>query len=76
MVAAGFDEKPCSDQTMSRYRKHYTAQYERRAIPLSLHVTLGSRNANTCISIHWHRDEQTRKVVVGHCGRHLPNTLS
>jgi hypothetical protein len=76
MVALGFDEKPCSDLTMSRYRKHYHADYDRRWIPLSFHVTLGSRNANTCLSIHWHRDEMTRKVVVGHCGRHLPNTLS
>jgi hypothetical protein len=76
MRQLGFDERPCSDLTMKRHRKHYHASYGVREIPLSLHMTLGSRNANTCLSIHWCRDDLTRRVVVGHCGRHLPNTLS
>jgi len=37
-------------------------------------VTLGSRNQNTCMSIHWWHDSERRRFVIGHCGKHLPNT--
>jgi len=28
------------------------------------------------MSIHWFRDEETRRTIIGHCGRHLTNTMS
>ncbi|MEY3027016.1 MAG: hypothetical protein RLZZ238_1913 [Planctomycetota bacterium] len=29
---------------------------------------------NTCMSIHWWHDRQNGRFVIGHCGKHLPNT--
>lgn len=38
------------------------------------HITLGSGNANTCLSIHYLFEDG--KFVIAHVGRHLSNTLS
>jgi hypothetical protein len=51
-------------------------RFEGEEIELSQHVTLGSRNQNTCLSIHWWHDKGTGRFVVGHCGKHLPNSLT
>ena len=72
----GFTMKPCSDGTMKRHRRHYYIGFEGRKICISHHVTLGSRNQNTCLSIHWWHDEERGRFVIGHCGKHLPNTLT
>ena len=76
MRELGFDEKDCTDGTMRHWSNDYYVRYEGRQVPIGQHVTLGSRNANTCLSIHWWRDESRRMTIVAHCGRHLPNTLS
>lgn len=70
----GFTMKPCSEGTMKRHRRHYFINFEGRKICISHHVTLGSRNQNTCLSIHWWHDEARGRFVIGHCGKHLPNT--
>lgn len=72
----GFRKKPCSGATMKRYYRFYHMNYEKREVDLSRHVTLGSRSQNTCISIHWWHDETRQRFIIGHCGRHLPNTRS
>ena len=72
----GFEERLCSSQTVSRYTRHYLLRYEGKMVPIGLHMTLGSRDPNTCLSIHWWRDEANRRIVIGHCGKHLPNTLT
>ena len=38
------------------------------------HITLGSGNANTCLSIHYLFEDG--KFVIAHVGRHLSNTLT
>lgn len=72
----GFKSKPCAQSTMKRYRRFYHMVFEGSEVDLSQHVTLGSRNQNTCMSIHWWHDKANRRFVVGHCGKHLPNTLT
>lgn len=72
----GFRKKPCSGATMKRYHRFYHMTHEQREVDLSRHVTLGSRSQNTCISIHWWHDEVRQRFIIGHCGRHLPNTRS
>lgn len=72
----GFTMKPCSPETMRRNRRHYHINCEVGKIWISHHVTLGSKSQNTCISIHWWHDEENRRFVIGHCGKHLPNTLT
>ena len=70
----GFPSKPSNGLTMSRHRRFYFMPFEGREVSLSMHVTLGSRNQNTCMSIHWWHDSEGRRFVIGHCGKHLPNT--
>lgn len=72
----GHRKKPCSKGTMKRYRRFYHMAFGGHEIDLSQHVTLGSRSQNTCLSIHWWHDVEGRRFVIGHCGKHLPNTLS
>ena len=73
---AGYRMKPCSKRTMERHHRHYHICFEGQSICISQHVTLGSKSQNTCISIHWWHDEENRRFVIGHCGKHLPNTLT
>ncbi len=68
--------KFCTPETMQRFRNIYYPTYNGVKVDLSQHVTLGARNANTCLSIHWWRDPNTDRFIILHCGRHLPNSLS
>ena len=72
----GFRSKPSSAQTRKRYHRFYHMSLAGREVDLSQHVTLGSRNQNTCLSIHWWHDKEGGRFVIGHCGKHLPNTLT
>jgi hypothetical protein len=72
----GFAKKPCSKKTMKRHHRFYHMIYRGREVDLSQHITLGSRNQNTCLSIHWWHDEERGQFVIGHCGKHLPNTMT
>lgn len=72
----GYEEKGNSKTAESRFRRHYQVHWRGRLRVMGYHYTFGARDANTCLSIHWLRDEDERKIVVGHCGNHLPNTLS
>lgn len=72
----GFRSKHSSDSSMRRFHRFYHMNFEDSEVDLSLHVTLGSRNQNTCLSIHWWHDSERKRFVIGHCGKHLPNSLT
>lgn len=72
----GFRKKPCTPGTMRRLHRFYYMRFEGEQIELSQHVTLGSRNQSTCLSIHWWHEKERGRFVVGHCGKHLPNSLT
>jgi hypothetical protein len=72
----GHRKKPCSKATMKRHHRFYHMEFEGKTVDLSEHVTLGSRNQNTCLSIHWWHDSDGQRFVIGHCGKHLPNTMT
>ena len=74
LQSRGFTSKPSHHLTMARHRRFYHMRFDGREVDLSQHVTLGSRNQNTCMSIHWWHDTARRRFVIGHCGKHLPNT--
>ncbi|MFO0962876.1 MAG: hypothetical protein U0625_08210 [Phycisphaerales bacterium] len=74
--AAGYGEKRLSDTARTRFRRHYELSWEGSRRLFEAHWTFGSRDANHCLSVHWWRDDEHRRVVVGWIGRHLPNTLS
>lgn len=63
-----------SDTTKGRYGNSYIFEYEGKKLMFEPHITLGSGDANSCASIHFILDEKGEKIVVGHVGKHLPNT--
>jgi hypothetical protein len=63
-----------SATTKKMYGKHYQFEHDGKAQYFEPHITLGSGAANSCASIHFLLDHKRGKIVVGHVGRHLPNT--
>lgn len=73
----GFDYAEfISPTTKGKFGGEYTFQYDGKPILFENHVTLGAHSADTCISIHWYRDEGRKRLVIGWCGKHLSNTQS
>jgi hypothetical protein len=71
----GFVYKPAISQTTrNNWGNEYTFKYNGDKLLFEEHVTLGAGDPNTCASVHWILDKKNMVVVVGHCGRHLPNT--
>ena len=71
----GFDyADDISQTTKGKWGDEYTATYEGQKLDISPHITIGAKQPDTCISIHWawHKDE--RLVLVAHVGRHKTNT--
>jgi hypothetical protein len=73
----GFEYKEfISPTAKGKYGQDYTFTYEGQSLMFEHHVTIGAKSADTCISIHWHRDDERKRIVFGWCGRHLANTQS
>jgi hypothetical protein len=73
----GFDYAEfISPTARGKFGHEYTFHYEGQPVLCENHVTIGARSADTCISIHWHRDEARKRLVIGWCGKHLTNTQS
>jgi hypothetical protein len=71
----GFDYKDDVSQTSKgKWGNEYAAVVDGETVDFSPHITIGAKQADTCISIHmnWSRDRQ--KVLIGHVGRHKTNT--
>ncbi|MCK1284103.1 hypothetical protein IVB41_09165 [Bradyrhizobium sp. 44] len=63
-----------SATTKANYGKYYQFEYAGKKHYFEPHITLGSGDANSCASIHFIGDHKVGKFVIGHVGRHLPNT--
>ena len=63
-----------SKTTKSKHGNRYKFEYKNQKQFFEPHITLGSGDANSCASIHFILDEELEKIVIGHVGRHLPNT--
>ena len=64
-----------SQTTASNNWEDYAFLYDGVRRLFEPHVSLGkSFDPKKCLSVHWYRDEDAKKVVVGWCGRHRPNT--
>ena len=73
----GFDYSEfISPTTIGKYGEEYTFRYEGQPVLCMNHVTIGAKSADTCISVHWHRDEARKRLVIAWCGKHLSNTQS
>jgi hypothetical protein len=63
-----------SDTTRTKYKANYSFEYKNEKQLFEPHITLGSGDPNSCASIHFILDQDEGKIVIGHVGRHLPNT--
>ena len=63
-----------SDTTRTRYGKDYSFEYQDKKQLFEPHITLGSGDPNSCASIHFILDHDSGRIIIGHVGRHLPNT--
>lgn len=63
-----------SQTSKGKWKGEYTATYNGQTIDVSPHITIGAKQADTCISIHWGWDKEEVKAVVAHVGRHKTNT--
>jgi hypothetical protein len=73
--ARGFDYADDVSQTSKgKWSSEYTATYNGQELDISPHITLGAKQPDTCLSIHWawHKDEKV--ALVAHVGRHKTNT--
>ena len=63
-----------SDTTRGKFRSHYEFDYQGEKQLFEPHITIGAGDPNSCASIHFIFDQESLKMVVGHVGKHLPNT--
>jgi len=63
-----------SDTTRGKYRSDYEFIYKGRKQLFEPHITIGAGDSNSCASIHFILDQNLEKMVIGHVGKHLPNT--
>jgi predicted nucleic acid-binding Zn-ribbon protein len=70
-----------SERTRTRYGKDYSFPYEGRTWELGPHLRIGSGQgagaiARVYLTLHPGDDELPRAVIVGHVGRHLPDSTT
>ena len=71
----GFDyADDISQTTKGKWGDQYTATYGGEELDISPHITLGAKQPETCISIHWAWHRVEKVVIVAHVGRHKTNT--
>ena len=63
-----------SDTTRGKYRAHYEFEYQEQKQLFEPHITIGAGDPNSCASIHFIFDQVREKMIIGHVGKHLPNT--
>ena len=63
-----------SQTSKGKWGGEYQISYEGRDYDISPHITIGAKQADTCLSIHWAWDKDRRKVLIAHVGRHKTNT--
>lgn len=58
--------------TRGQYRQHYVVDYEGEQVWIQTHLTFKGKANENCLSIHWYADEVRKRLLIGHCGDHLP----
>lgn len=71
----GFDfSNQVSMTSKGKYGDEYKFMYKGQRCLFEKHITIGGKQANKCLSVHWYRDDDDLVLAIGHCGRHLTNT--
>lgn len=63
-----------SQTTKGKWGDQYTATYDGQELDIAPHITLGAKQPETCISIHWAWHKAEKVAIVAHVGRHKTNT--
>jgi len=63
-----------SKTTKGKWGKEYSTTYQGQELDIAPHITLGSGQPDTCLSIHWAWYEDEKVALVAHVGRHKTNT--
>lgn len=54
--------------------RNYKDVYNGKKIDIEPHVKNGNRDTDSSfVRVHFAYDEQSGKIIIGHCGKHLPN---
>lgn len=73
----GFDLRDQVSMTSKgKYGDQYKFAYKGQRLLFEKHITIGAKQPDKCLSVHWHRDDDDLVLAIGHCGRHLSNTSS
>lgn len=71
----GFDYADDISQTSKgKWGSEYVADYNGQQLNISPHITIGAKQPDSCLSIHWAWHKAEKVAVVAHVGRHKPNT--
>ena len=71
----GFDLRDQVSMTSrGKYGDQYSFMYKGQRCLFEKHITIGAKQADKCLSVHWFRDDGELVLAIGHCGRHLCNT--
>ena len=71
----GFDLRDrVSSTSKGKYADDYKFKYKGQRRLFEKHITIGGKQADKCLSVHWYRDDDDLVLAIGHCGRHLTNT--
>lgn len=71
----GFDYSDDVSQTSKgKWGDEYETVYDNQKLDIAPHITLGAKQADTCISIHWAWHRAEKVALVAHVGRHKTNT--
>jgi hypothetical protein len=63
-----------SQTSKGKWANEYKATQDGKEYDISPHITIGAKQADTCLSIHWAWDKDRKKVLIAHVGRHKTNT--
>jgi hypothetical protein len=71
----GFDYADDVSQTSKgKWASEYVADYQGQQLDVAPHITIGAKQADTCLSIHWAWHKAEKVALVAHVGRHKTNT--
>ncbi|NUJ88832.1 hypothetical protein HOW07_12525 [Plantibacter sp. MCCC 1A11337] len=60
--------------TARRTKRHYQRSVDGEVVTMQPHLKVDQASSpDQCLRIYWWRDDATRRLVVGHVGRHLPD---
>ena len=61
-----------SQTTLHLYGAERVFHHDSQSRQMQRHLTLGGGDTNNCLQIYFDFDDDAQRVLIGHCGRHLP----